>query len=357
MRKFKGLFVLILLFVSVFFINSSKSLAADVQYTGNVIPTMTSNTSPSGIASASSIYSSGFQAFYAFDHNTTIPNVWASIEGIPNGWLAYEFKDAKSITKYTITSRKLANSIAELPKDWTFEAWDDNISNWVILDTKVNFTDWSISVKKEFTFENSNSYNKYRLNISANGNSSISVVIGELEMMETIPSQTTLTASVENTNINLSWSPVTNVHYYNIKRSTTAGGPYTIIARSSAITFNDSSVTPGTTYYYAVSAVISNTESSNSNEVFATPTEETTAPGHEGIYSTLILTMTNGGLKSYELSINDLDNFLTWYDNRSNGIGKAYYVFNKTTSNAPYVSVKEYISFDKISSFEVKEFN
>lgn len=168
---------------------------------------------------------------------------------------------------------------------------------------------------------------------------------------------TNLIATSGNYEINLSWDAVEEATSYNIKRSTTAGGPYETIATSSAVTFTDSDVEPDTTYYYVVSAVVSAAESSNSNEASATPTEETTGPGHEGNYSTLTLTMTNGGLKSHDLSIKDLDDFLAWYDDRSNGTGKTYYVFNKTTSIAPYLSVKEYISFDKISSFEVKEYN
>jgi hypothetical protein len=172
-----------------------------------------------------------------------------------------------------------------------------------------------------------------------------------------------LQAIAGTSSVNLQWDPVISTTSYIIRRSTIPGGPYDSnipyepVVTGSAITFSDEDVIPGTTYYYVVSAVVSGIESPNSHEASATPTEETTDPGHEGNYSTLILTMTNGGLKSYDLSINDLDNFLTWYDNRSNGEGRTYYTFIKTTNIAPYLSVKEYVSFDKISSFEVKEYN
>lgn len=68
----------------------------------------------------------------------------------------------------------------------------------------------------------------------------------------------------------LSWDAVDGADGYNIKRSITSGGPYETIATGSAITFSDSDVTPGTTYYYVVSAVVSGTESPDSNEASAT---------------------------------------------------------------------------------------
>ena len=168
---------------------------------------------------------------------------------------------------------------------------------------------------------------------------------------------TNLIATSGNHEINLSWDVLDGATSYSIKRSTTAGGPYINIATGSAVTFIDSDIIPGKTYYYVVSSIVSGTESSNSNEASATLTDEPTPPGHIGNISTLILTMTNGDDKVYNLPLIELDNFLTWYDSKSDGTGKAYYVFTKTESIAPYVSVKDYISFDKISNFEVKEYN
>ena len=360
MKRLKGLLVIALILVSASMLNYTKCFAAEVQYTDNVIPTMTSNTSPSGKASASSYLNStsSYPAYLAFDHvNNTSASAWAATSGINTGWLAYEFSDAKCITKYTLSSRNPVYIITEMPKTWTFQAYNENTNTWVTLDTQTNITNWSVGVKKDFTFSNSNYYKNYRINITANGDSTHSLVIGEMEMMETVSTPVNLTASVGDSYINLSWNSVNNAISYNIKRSTTTGGPYVTIATSSAITFTDLDVEPGTTYYYVVSAIVSGTESSNSNEASATLTDEPTPPGHTGNTATLILTMTNGDDKGYNLSLTELDNFLTWYDSKSDGTGKAYYIFTKSESIAPYVSVKDYVSFDKISSFEVKEYN
>jgi hypothetical protein len=78
-----------------------------------------------------------------------------------------------------------------------------------------------------------------------------------------------LTASVVETQVNLSWNAVDGATNYNIKRSLTSGGPYEAIATSSAITFTDTDVVPGTTYYYVASAIVSGAESPDSNEASA----------------------------------------------------------------------------------------
>ena len=56
-----------------------------------LIPKMTSNTTPSGIAFASSEWSSSYQAWKAFDQESTSDtDRWASVVG-DNGWIAYGF--------------------------------------------------------------------------------------------------------------------------------------------------------------------------------------------------------------------------------------------------------------------------
>jgi hypothetical protein len=72
----------------------------------------------------------------------------------------------------------------------------------------------------------------------------------------------------------LTWTASTSaVVGYNVYRSTTSGGPYTLITGSpvGGITFTDTSVQAGVTYFYVVTAVDGNgVESVNSNEASAT---------------------------------------------------------------------------------------
>lgn len=164
---------------------------------------------------------------------------------------------------------------------------------------------------------------------------------------------TNLIAIAGDSKIDITWSPVTNVTNYNIKRSTTPYGPYAIIATTSANTYIDTSVKNGTTYYYVISSVVSGVESVDSNEVFATPTAIEVPSANS---AKIILTMTNGNVKEYDLTSNELKSFLTWFDNRSGGNDKAYYIFLKKTDTKPFLIRKEYITYNKISSFEVNEY-
>ena len=73
--------------------------------------------------------------------------------------------------------------------------------------------------------------------------------------------------------LDVAWtaSATSNVTY-NVYRGTVSGGPYTLQGTGiSQLTFRDESVTPGTTYYYVVTAVDANhVEGAHSSEQSAT---------------------------------------------------------------------------------------
>lgn len=57
--------------------------------------------------------------------------------------------------------------------------------------------------------------------------------------------------------VQLTWNanpPTDNVQYYTVSRATSFGGPYTALANVNATAYTDSNVTPGTTYYYELTA-------------------------------------------------------------------------------------------------------
>lgn len=279
MKKFDKLLIFAFFLVFSTGINVLYSLADEVRYTENIIPVMSSDTSSVGKSSASSTYKNTddnfeFFAWRAFDHSTSSSG-WFTQKGTTTGWLAYEFIDNKCISKYTIEPRNLdANyhSIKEMPKNWTFEAFDVSSQNWVVLDTQRNILDWEVGKKKEFTFNNHSLYNIYRINISANGGYSYYTGIGEMELMEKVETDSTPNNLLTNTafsKVTLSWDKVNNAQSYNIKRSKTSGGPYETIDTSSNNMYEDVSVLHDITYYYVVTAVLNGKEYSNSNEASA----------------------------------------------------------------------------------------
>ena len=72
------------------------------------------------------------------------------------------------------------------------------------------------------------------------------------------PAPTGLVATPGNSQVALSWNAATGAATYNVKRSTTSGGPYSPIQTGVTTTsFTDTTVSNGTTYYYVVSGVSS----------------------------------------------------------------------------------------------------
>jgi poly(hydroxyalkanoate) depolymerase family esterase len=80
-----------------------------------------------------------------------------------------------------------------------------------------------------------------------------------------------IATAVSSGQINLVWNVSAGATSYNVKRSTTNGGPYLVIASGSTTTnFNDTGLVAATTYYYVVSALNAGSESTNSVPVSAT---------------------------------------------------------------------------------------
>jgi hypothetical protein len=105
---------------------------------------------------------------------------------------------------------------------------------------------------------------------------------GELLPYDRVETSINLTASGGTSKIDLTWDAVDKATSYIIKRSTTAGGPYTAIANDiTGTSFTDTDVTNGTTYYYIITAIVDGRESGNSNEASATPEASQTPPTTE----------------------------------------------------------------------------
>lgn len=162
-----------------------------------------------------------------------------------------------------------------------------------------------------------------------------------------------LAATADNMKVDLSWSAVDGATNYNIKRSNIKGGPYDIISTvsGSAIAYSDNDVRNNNTYYYVVSAIVSGAESPNSNEVSVTPTDSQTITGN----AILDIYVDDGTMKEYNLTGDELNDFLTWYD--VNGKDNAYYIFIAKGNTAPFKGIKNYIPHNKILYFDVKEYD
>ena len=137
-----------------------------------------------------------------------------------------------------------------------------------------------------------------------------------------VPASPTIYSAVStNTQIALSWSSVTYATTYNVYRGTTSGGESTTPVASglSSLSYTDTGLTDGTTYFYTITAVGPGGTSPPSAEVAATPYAAPTG-----------LAVIPG----------DVEALLTWLPvtgAATNGGG--YIVYRSTTSGGPYTQV------------------
>jgi len=78
-----------------------------------------------------------------------------------------------------------------------------------------------------------------------------------------------LSAKTGRNQVTLYWNGSAQTSSFNVKRSSSSGGPYALIASTAGTSYTDEGLAGGT-YYYVVSGVGSSGESVNSIEVSAT---------------------------------------------------------------------------------------
>ncbi|MDD1502593.1 discoidin domain-containing protein [Lysinibacillus sp. CNPSo 3705] len=157
-----------------------------VNYTDNIIPKMTSNSTNGFIATASSEYSSNYQPWGAFDRGD---NYWSSSSGSSSGWISCEFPTPRKIIKFTIRNRIDASS----PIVFSFDGFDG--VNWIVLYKEDRASFWKDGEKREYYVNNTKEYKRYRINISQSQSVGRYPEIAEIEMMEELIYKKTLLQS------------------------------------------------------------------------------------------------------------------------------------------------------------------
>ncbi len=133
----------------------------------------------------------------------------------------------------------------------------------------------------------------------------------------------TLAATVAITNVSLNWSASSSATSYNLKRSTTNGGPYATIVNRTTTSYTNTGLAPGTTFYYVVTALNGAGESSGSIQVAATASSPPPAPGH--------LTATPGDSRVV-LGWDAVPGVTSYHLKRSNASGGPYTVIANVVS-------------------------
>jgi hypothetical protein len=145
------------------------SITNTAQTNYGIVPVMTSNTAPEGVAFSNS-YSTGNEPYRAFDapasgqsyFSSAAPSVGSPIH------LGYEFTSLKIITKYNYAAH--GASMLYSPIDFTFEGWDG--TNWIILHTVVGHNAITYSSP---ILSNTTAYLKYRINVTKTGGANFQI--------------------------------------------------------------------------------------------------------------------------------------------------------------------------------------
>ena len=139
-------------------------------------PQMTSDTTPTGVAFASS-FRAGGNPYFAFDLNTS--TAWSS-NTTNNGILGYQFPSTKTIKQYLF----LTTAGGQFnPYNWTFQGSNDGTS-YTTLETVTAFPSAPNTWYTRSLASNTGSFTYYRMNITQTAVITAYPVIAELQMSE-----------------------------------------------------------------------------------------------------------------------------------------------------------------------------
>jgi hypothetical protein len=151
-----------------------------------IIPKMTNNAAPSGLAFSKGAYGTN-EAYLAFNQIDENEGYCSTNSSGGVGFLGYKFTTPKIIAKYVVRNGTLT-SYNRLPKNWTFEGSNDSTNGldgtWEVLDRQSKQI-WSTpATDKVFEIDNIKSFSMYRLNWTANNGATDYTSVGELKMFE-----------------------------------------------------------------------------------------------------------------------------------------------------------------------------
>ncbi|WP_338871964.1 SBBP repeat-containing protein [Myxococcus stipitatus] len=147
----------------------------------NLVPVMTSATTPSGTVTSSGQFGSTYPAWKAFDDTYSF---WLSPQGQSPVWLAYELPSGpKVVQRYAVTYAN-GSLTTRAPRNWTLDGW--NGSTWVTVDTRTNQTGWTANQaqRREFEVMTPGAYSKYRLNVMDDNDPDAGIVVISIARLE-----------------------------------------------------------------------------------------------------------------------------------------------------------------------------
>jgi fibronectin type 3 domain-containing protein len=187
--------------------------------------------------------------------------------------------------------------------------------------------------------------------ISAKNEKGESEFSKEIEVVPGVQKPKNVIIQVEDNAINISWDPVASASIYKVKRSENIEGPYTVLGAGVTPTnYRDDSITKNKIYYYVISAVNTIGESPNTQPVSAIVKDS------KGKRYILLITLTNGMQKEYDIDTSIAMKFINWYTNRANGIGNPLFILFNDKKDEVFGNSKDYICFNTILYYQLNEY-
>lgn len=285
---------------------STSTFAADIVYTDNEIPRMTSYVAPYGLVSSSNKDLLASSAYSAFTQNDN--NAWVG-DTVNSGWIQYQFPSPRKIEKYTIHNISGYYNYM-YPRSFSLQASNTGLFNGeeVTLDTRTNLV-FNDGEKKTFICSTipTVAYTCYRIVVTNSGG--YQPRIEGIEMMERVIS---LDNSSMDLNINESKKLTATVNPLGYPAAVTWSSSDTSIA----IVDSDGNVTGIKGGQATITAITTKADGTR-----ASATCLVTVIGN------IFLEMPDGN--KYSVTESQINDFIQWYNHRdSNTSGTPTYKFN-----------------------------
>ena len=150
---------------------------ASAGYSANLVPVMTSNTAPSGVATVSAGHTDAFKMFDSSASTSTSFN-GSSTTGIAT----YDFGVGAGVVATQYTVQYSATEVTgRSPNSWTFDG-SNNGSSWTTLNSQSG-KGGGQGTKHTMQFSNTTNYRYYRLNVTSNNGTGSELHAAEIEIM------------------------------------------------------------------------------------------------------------------------------------------------------------------------------
>jgi hypothetical protein len=298
-------------------------------------------------ASASSEYTPQYSADKSIDQNKE--SYWNA--GTYTGSIELKFPNPTEFNFIHITTNaKPVRTVSYIIYGLKNGEWI-KISEEVTQSLKDTFTTSPPIKVKEGAYE--------AIKIDGNGGSSwlaiSEITLGTFELIN-------LAGEPQDSSARLNWNSIKEATGYKIQYGTEPG-KYTdsmLVNENAKDNYIVPNLTNGSTYYFQIVAIFNGVETVISNEAVVTlpgKNEPSQPPVPSSNRAILVVIMTTGLEKEFDLSMQEVNDFINWYEAKQEVIGKSSYAIDKRDNNkGPFKSRKDYILYDSVLTFEVSEY-